>query len=271
MFIPVGSNMKLIKTNKRNIIQPCGLDDFNYQIDPYLGCEHGCHYCYTQNSFDWSDEIQTYENLKEKLTAELASFKPQKIYLGMNTDPYQPAEEEFRRTRKVLEVLHEHDFSVSILTKSNLVMRDVDILKDIPGASVGVSIAFQNDLEKKLFETNTVPNSDRISALKDLKREGIKTYALICPVMPYITDVHVLINQVRPYVDSIWIYPLKIDSVEDENWKSTRPILEQHFPDILEKFEEVVFSIDHVYWDELRRHLKDVNNDVVIRISSENI
>ena len=70
----------------------------------------------------------------------------------MNTDPYQPAEEEFRGTRKVLEVLDKHDFSVSILTKSNLVIRDVDILKDIPGASIGVSIALQNDVERNCLK-----------------------------------------------------------------------------------------------------------------------
>lgn len=258
--------MKLIKSDQRNIIKPCELDGFNYQIDPYLGCEHGCHYCYTQNRFDWNDEIQTYDNLREKLTAELSSLKPQKIYLGMNTDPYQPVEEEFRQTRTVLEVLSEHDFSATILTKSNLVVRDIDILKDVPGASIGISIAFQNDVERKLFEENTVSNTDRILALNKLKSEGIKTYALICPVMPYITDVDVLINQVHPQADSIWIYPLKIDSIENQNWKNTRPILEQHFPGILEKFEKVVFSPDHVYWDELRQHLKDMNDELIIHI-----
>ncbi len=253
--------MKIINSDQRKIIEPCELEDFAYQIDPYIGCEHRCHYCYIQNRFDWKDEIRVYENVKEKLSEELASIGPQKIYMGMNTDPYQPLEENCKQTRKVLEVLNERGFSVSILTKSNLVLRDIDILKKMSGSSIGISIAFQNDVDRKLFEANTMSNEDRIEAVKKLKKEGIETYALICPVMPFITDVEILIDEVHPFVDSIWINPLSIRSVEDKNWKKTRPILENHFPEILEKFEEIIFSIDHTYWKELRQHLKNIEID----------
>jgi len=253
--------MRVTSSDQRRIIEPCELKDFNYQIDPYIGCEHGCQYCYIQNKLDWKDEIKIFENLEEKFSEELTSIEPQKIYIGMNTDPYQPVEEEYRQTRKLLEVLKERGFSVSILTKSNLVVRDIDILKKMPGSSVGISIAFHNDDERKLFERNTLPNEDRIRAIKNLKKAGIETYALICPVMPHITDVDVLINQVLPYADSIWIYPLEIRSVENENWKKIRSILEQYFLEILPKFEEIVFSTDHFYWRELRHHLEDVMID----------
>jgi len=258
--------MNIISSDERNIIEPCELEDFNYQIDPYIGCEHRCHYCYIQNRLDWKDEIRIYENLKEKLSEELASIKTQKIYMGMNTDPYQPSEEDCKQTRKVLEVLNERGFSVSILTKSNLVLRDIDILKKMSGSSIGISISFQDDVDRKLFEANTMSNENRVLAVKKLKKEGIETYALICPVMPFITDVEVLIDEVRPFVDSIWINPLSIGSVEDKNWKKIRPILEEHFPEILEKFEEIIFSTDHAYWKELRQHLKNIKIDLKIEI-----
>jgi len=261
--------MEVTSSSQGNMIEPCELEDFAYQIDPYIGCEHRCHYCYIQNRFDWKDEIRLYENVKEKLSEELASIEPQKIYMGMNTDPYQPLEEDQKQTRKVLEVLNERGFSVSILTKSNLVLRDIDILKKMSGSSIGISIAFQNDVDRKSFEAKTMSNEDRVEAVKKLKKEGIETYALICPVMPFITDVEVLIDEVYPFVDSIWINPLSIGSVEDKNWKKTKLILEKHFPEISEKFEEIIFSTDHTYWKELRRQLKNIKIDEDVNLKIE--
>jgi len=180
------------------------------------------------------------------------------IYIGMNTDPYQPLEKEYKQTRKLLELLNERNFSVCILTKSNLVIRDIDLLKKMANPSVGISIAFQDDVVRRLFEKNTMPNQERIQTISKLKDEGIETYVLICPVMPYVTDINVLIEQVQPYADTIWIYPLEIKSSEDKNWKKIQPILEQRFPEIVKRFEDVVFSTDHAYWKELRQHLENI-------------
>lgn len=252
--------MKVVYSTRQQIIESCTLKDFNYQIDPYIGCEHKCHYCYTQNQseFDWESEIGIYPNINEKLAEELSSLKPQIIYIGMNTDPYQPLEREYKQTRKVLELLKERNFSVCILTKSNLVIRDIDLLKKMDDASVGTSIAFQDDVVRRLFEENTIPNRDRIQAIAKLKEEGIETYVLICPVMPYITKVEVLIEEVHPYADTIWIYPLEIKSKEDKNWKKIQSLLEQHFPEIVDRFEEIAFSTNHTYWKELRQHLESI-------------
>ena len=110
------------------MIEPCALQSlgFNYQIDPYVGCEHNCHYCYAQNQpdLDWENEIGICSDIK-KLAEELALLTPQKIYMGMKTDPYQPLEKEYNQTRAALELLKERGFSVCILTKSNLVIRDL--------------------------------------------------------------------------------------------------------------------------------------------------
>jgi hypothetical protein len=70
--------------------------------------------------------------------------------------------------------------------------------------------------------------------------------------MPYITEIEVLIREVHPYADTIWIYPLEIKSNEDKNWKKIQTILEHRFPEIFKRFEEIVFSTDHAYWKELR-------------------
>ncbi len=263
MVMKVKEGAEVVYSDREKIIEPCELEDFTYQIDPYIGCEHGCHYCYTSNRFDPTDEIGIYESLEERLTEELSHLEPQKIYIGMNTDPYQPLEKRYEQTRKVLEILKEYGFSVSILTKSELVVRDIDILKEMPGSSVGISLAFQDDVDRRSFEKNTVPNKDRILAMKNFRKEGIETYALICPVFPYISDVDVLLDKVKDHVDSVWVYPLEIRSVEDKNWRYLGPILEKQIPDKLSEFEDIVFSTDHEYWKELRQHLDEVVIDDV--------
>jgi DNA repair photolyase len=252
--------MKVVTIRRKRIIEPCAIDLFKYQIDPYTGCEHKCHYCYAQNSagLDWDSETGICPDMDEMLADELSSLEPQTVYLGMNTDPYQPLEKELGQTRKVLQLLKERNFSVCILTKSGLVGRDIDLLKEMKGSSAGISVAFQDDGHRGLFEENTMPSGDRIWALEELKRNLIETYVLICPVMPYITDVEALVEKVRPHTDTIWVYPLEMKSADDKNWGKTQSIVKQHFPRLVEGFREAAFSPEHVYWKELRRRLEDI-------------
>ena len=83
-------------------------------------------------------------------------------------------------------------------------------------------------------------------------------YVLICPVMPFITDVEILINKVRAFADTIWIYRLEMKSENDKNWQKIKPILEQNFPSIFNKFREIVFSTQHTYWKQLQEKLENI-------------
>lgn len=255
-------NMKVIRSTRKQILEPCALADLglNYQIDPYLGCAHHCRYCFAQNQpgLDWENEIGVCPDLARKLAQELAPLAPQKIYLGMKTDPYQPLEKEFRQTRAVLELLQARGFSACLLTKSNLVARDLGLLREMPAAAAGISLAFHDDGTRKLFEAGTMPNRDRLEALAELKRNQIETYALICPVLPYLTEVEALINEVCPYADTIWVYPLEMNSEEDANWRKIAPLLQRLGPNKTKKFKEIVFSPRHAYWKQLRRQLESI-------------
>jgi DNA repair photolyase len=252
--------MQVIKLTCDKIIEPSPLEDINYRLDPYIGCEYNCRYCYAQNSsvVDWENEIGVYPQIERKLIEKLSFLPPQTIYIGANTDPYQPFEKGLQQTRTTLEFLRKRDFSACILTKSDLVTRDIDLLKSMPDASVGTSIAFLDDSMRRMFEMNTIPNKDRIQALAKLKEEGIETYAMIAPVMPYVTEVEVLIDIVRPYADTIWVYPLEMNSEEDKNWQKIQRVLEGHFPDTLRQLKEVVFQKDHIYWKELSDQLENI-------------
>ena len=181
--------------------------------------------------------------------------------MGYQTDPYQPCEEEYRQTRKVLELFKKYDFSASILTKSDLVVRDIEILKEMNDASISVSVAFNDNQTRRLFESKTIDTEKRIEALNTLKKAGVRTGALLCPIIPYITDTIQMIDMLESYADIIWIYGLSINDRSGQNWLKIQKILSSHNPDLIEQIEPVIFSKDHSYWSELREHLEILRKD----------
>ena len=252
--------MKVSICSSRPILVPCSLNNFDYQVDPYIGCAHHCYYCYALQDAetDWSREIQIHGDMAAQLGRELENIAPQKIYMGYYTDPYQPCEADHRQTRIALELMLERGFSASILTKSDLVCRDIDILKKMKDASVSVSVAFNDNRTRRLFEADTMDTEKRIEALRKLKDMGIKTSALICPVIPYITDVTPLIDSLAPLTETIWIYGLSIDQTLNPIWKNVKGILNEHYPDNHEEIEQALLTKDHIHWKNLRESLLDL-------------
>ena len=246
--------------SRRNILHPSTLLDFKYEMGPYYGCEHDCLYCYVQNDTERTPtgEILIHRDFERQLGEELFSLEPQTIYVGMDTDPYQPVEEKFKHTRQALELFAERGFTACILTKSDLVTRDIDLLTSMPGSSVGTSVAFQTEHTRTKFEICSPSIRRRIDALRKVKEAGIETYALICPVMPLITNVGMQMDMLAPFADTIWIYRLKMQSESDPNWRNTRTIIERFFPEILNEFKEISFAETHSYWHELKSRLEGI-------------
>ncbi len=254
--------MKVSACAKRPILKQCGLSGFDYQIDTYIGCEHYCYYCYVlaQAETDWSKEVLIHEDIVDQLGKELEKIPAQTIYMGYYTDPYQPCESNYIQTRKVLELLLQKGFSASILTKSDLVVRDLDILRKMKSPGVSISVAFNDNQTRSLFEANTVDTEKRIDALCQLKKAGIRTGALVCPVIPYVTDVIQHIDKLQPVADEIWIYGFSIERQTDQNWLNMEDILKSHFRDLRQDIEEVIFSKEHNYWKQLREKLVVLKN-----------
>lgn len=255
--------MKVSECTNRPILSPCGLKDIDYQVDTFVGCEHYCYYCYVlpQAETDWSKEILIFKDIVDQLNQELDKIPPQIIYMGYHTDPYQPCEAEYHQTRKVLELFLQKGFSASILTKSDLVVRDIDILKEMNDAAVSVSVAFNDNQTRKLFEANTMDTEKRIEALRKLKEVGVRTGALVCPVIPYITDAIHLIDMLAPYTDVIWVYGLSINDRLGQNWLNIQRILRSQFSNLVEQIEPVIFSKEHIYWPQLREDLASLKNN----------
>jgi DNA repair photolyase len=175
---------------------------FEYSMNPYQGCEHGCIYCYARNShtywgysagLDFETKILVKRNAPALLEKELGkkNYQPAPIMLSGNTDCYQPAERKFMLTRKMLEVLWKYKHPVSIITKNSLILRDLDIL--VPMAKlqlVHVSISIttlQEDLRQKL-EPRTVTGLQRIDTVRQLSAAGIPVNVMIAPIIPGLND-----------------------------------------------------------------------------------
>jgi DNA repair photolyase len=128
-------------------------------------------------------------------------------------------------------------------------------------ASISVSVAFNDNRTRRLFEANTIDTEKRIEALSKLKEAGVRTGALLCPIIPYVTDAIQMIHMLEPYADVIWIYGLSINDRSGQNWLNIQKILSSQSSDLIKKIEPVVFSKDHSYWTELRESLEMLKKD----------
>jgi DNA repair photolyase len=175
---------------------------FDQSINPYRGCEHGCVYCYARPTHAWLDlspgldfETRlTYKaNAAEKLEAELQApaYRCAPITIGANTDPYQPVEKRHRITRQLLEVALKYRHPVSLITKGNLVLRDVDILSALAAqnlATVAISVTTLDRDLKRTMEPRTPEGSVRLKVIEQLSNAGIPVSVLVAPVIPALND-----------------------------------------------------------------------------------
>lgn len=240
----------MLRDHTRPILEACSLEGHRYQLDPYMGCSHQCCYCYAlvRNGHGWFQDIEWYDNMAERLSLDLANIKPQAIYMGWNSDPYQPIEAENQLTRNALSLFAREGFSATILTKSPLVTRDIDLLSLMPESSVGVSVSFSDEKTRGFFEEGACQTASRIEALGKLRAAGVRTYALVCPVIPFVTNAESVIRAVAPYADSIWVYKLLIRDEKDSNWQNVLTVIRRHFPTLMRQIADAVFQADHPFW-----------------------
>ena len=175
---------------------------FDQSINPYRGCEHGCVYCYARPThcylghsagLDFETKLYAKTNAAELLEKELAArgYRPQVLALGTNTDPYQPIEREHRITRQILEVLERTGHPVGIVTKSVLILRDVDILARMAArrlAKVAISVTTLDRRIARAMEPRAVTPGKRIDAIRGLSEAGVPVAVMVAPIVPGLTD-----------------------------------------------------------------------------------
>ena len=191
--------MEFKEIEAKTILSRCGIPGIDYVINPYIGCRFGCTYCYAsfmgrfvgKTVNEWGQYVYVKVNAVELLSKEIKRLanngNGKEIFLSSVTDPYQALEARYKLTRKCLEVLADlpYEGTVSILTKSPLVLRDMDMLKKIKHAVVGMTVTSTNDGISRYFEKFAPKVTDRFKTLAELNKNGIRTYAFIGPLLPH--------------------------------------------------------------------------------------
>jgi len=211
--------MLIREVETKHILTHSKLSGLSYSINPYVGCQHACVYCYarfmkrfTSHEEAWGEFVDAKINAAEIFETDILKTKPgEGAFIGSVTDAYQPVEVRYKLTRSILQKiagtppdLLQGVFPVSILTKSDLVLRDLDILKRIPKISVGFSVATTNEKARRLFEPRCSPIRQRMTALKKLHENGIRTYAFIAPILPGITDLTSIFASLEGIVEYVY-------------------------------------------------------------------
>ena len=194
---------------------------FDYVINPYIGCQHGCTYCYARfmkrfrgHKEPWGEFVDVKINAPDLLEREIDKKPSGRVWVSGVCDPYQPLERRYQLTRKCIEILVQHDWPITIQTKSVLVLRDVDLFKRANKLEVGLTVTTGDERVRQLFEPNVPSIKERIKALGELHVAGTRTYAMIAPMLPKVEGLvvwlkgkvdYVLIDRMN-YHYSDWVY-----------------------------------------------------------------
>jgi DNA repair photolyase len=164
----------------KTLLSKSGIPGADYCVNPYTGCTHGCIYCcatfmkkYSGHLEDWGTFVDAKVNAPDVLARQLRRASRGTVILSSVTDPYQPVEEVYRLARECLETLRRHQWPVEVLTKSPLVLRDMDVLRAFDDIDVGLTVTTDDEKIREVFEPGAPPIADRIEALRTLHRHGI--------------------------------------------------------------------------------------------------
>jgi DNA repair photolyase len=241
--------MTVKETHCKSALARCGFPGGGLAINPYVGCSHRCVYCYarfmkrfTGHKEEWGTFIDVRTNIAEVLAKQMKSsvWKGEHIYIGTVTDPYQPLELEYGLMKKILTVLSYYDNPVSILTKSDSVLRDVDLLRKMKRVNVNITMTTLDEEWKDYIEPGSSSLTKRLFAMKILSRESISTIALVSPYWPVFTDSDALFHVFKDAgVQEVISESL---NVVGGNWTGVETVLKEHYPDIAQSMRDIFFS-----------------------------
>lgn len=229
-----------------SILNKSGIPGVDYALNPYTGCQHGCVYCYatfmkkyTNHPEPWGGFVDVKLNAPVVLAKELLRKKPGQVMLGTVTDAYQPLEKKYEVTRQCLELLTESDFPVSILTKSSLILRDLDLLKGRRHWDVGFTITTPEDKIRRAFEPHASSVEARLEALKELTKVGVNTWVFFGPVLPYFSDSEEEIDRLFSKIKQAGAKRVLIDAMNFRHdiWQRLQRFVSQNFPEALEYYQ----------------------------------
>lgn len=252
--------MQIAKIRAKNILTRSKIGSGGYAINPYVGCPHGCIYCYaefmrgvTGHEEAWGEFLDVKDFDMASLAKFAASHGGERVFMSSVTDCYNPYEARFGLTRKVLETLAGSDVNLQILTKSSLVTRDIDLLQTMPNVRVGVSLSVINESLRRMLELRASSVAARIAAIKKLRAAGVKTYIFVAPIFPQITPVFDIISHYGDATDEIWfdrlnLYPNFRDKI--------LAFIGRNFPELLPLYKQIYLFGDDGYFERLAGEIR---------------
>lgn len=237
----------------KNIMTRSSLPVGGYSVNPYVGCTHGCKYCYasfmkrfTGHTEPWGTflDVKHWPEIKNP-----RKYRGQRVVIGSVTDGYLPQEEQFRNTRKLLEQLRGSEAEILICTKSDLVVRDLDLLKQLGKVTVSWSIntldeAFHLDMDK------AVSIERRLAAMKTVYEAGIRTVCFIAPVFPGITDFTAIFHRVKDQCDLVWLENLNLRGGFKQD---ILDYIQDKHPDLVPLYRAIYQKGDRSYFQQLEK------------------
>lgn len=251
------SSLILNEIQVKSVLSKSNLPVCEYSVNPYVGCTHACKYCYasfmkrfTNHPEPWGEflDVKYWPAIKNP-----KKYAGKELFIGSVTDPYNPQEEIYGRTRALLTELKSSGAKLSIATKSDLILRDLDLIKSFPDARVSWSInsldeTFKDNMDK------AVSIERRLAAMKAFHDAGIRTTCFISPIFPGITDVKAIIERAKKQCNLIWLENLNLRG----NYKAViMEYIKEQYPDLLPLYQEIYNKGSRSYWESLDMELKE--------------
>lgn len=240
----------------KSVLTKSNLPVSDYSVNTYVGCTHACRYCYAsfmKRFMGHPEPWGTFLDVKHwPKIRRPERYAGKELFIGSVTDPYLPQEEVFGRTRALLEQLAGSGVKLSIATKSDLVLRDLDLIKTFPDARVSWSVntldeGFKNDMD------NAVSIERRLAAMKAFHDAGVRTTCFVSPIFPGITDVKSIIDRVKGQCNLIWLENLNLRG----SYKAViLDYIRERYPQFLPLYQEIYHKGNRSYWELLDRELK---------------
>ncbi len=244
--------MTTAEITARSIITKSNLPEADYVITPYTGCSHACRYCYarfmkrfTGHSEPWGSFVDVKLNASDLIPEKSNKYRGRSVFLSSVTDPYLPQEREYGLTRQILKKLLPLEPRLGIQTKSDLIVRDIDILKKFDSCEAGLTLTTLDDSVRKEIEPGTSSISNRILALKSMHESGLTTYVFIGPILPELTDWKQIIKETRAFTSFYMFENLNMSgSIRNSviHWLAVK------HPSLVPRYESI-YGKRNDYWD----------------------
>lgn len=254
--------------DSKDLITKSNLPASDYVINPYVGCPHACKYCYarfmkrfTGHTEEWGDFIDIKRCAKP---INVKKLYHKSVFLSSVTDCYNPFEAKYQITRDVLKQLTQADCQITISTKSDLILRDIDVLKELKNLIVAVSVnTLDNGFQSDMDHAGSITR--RIAALQELRKQGIYTVLFLSPIFPDITDFKEILEATSGFVCEYWFENLNLRG----NYKQEiLQYIAEKYPQYLNDYKEIYNNKNMEYWKQLSADIDSYCSQKEIRYTN---